>query len=135
MHNLILNSKWKPKLRMVFNVLYVVYAIASGITLYETVFLGYHSLRQSLYGITLGITSHVIFATLLTQLSRDRKTRHTRYIRYFLYLASFWAITVIMNIWYDLTMKHAIVWFKLIPSTILTILCGFCGYILANYTD
>jgi uncharacterized membrane protein SirB2 len=98
-------------------------------------FLGYHSPRQGLYGITLGVTSHVVYSILLQQLSRNRKTRNARYMKYSAYVVAFCVLSVTMNIWYELANKHRVQWIKMLPSTILTTLCVATGFVIANYTN
>jgi hypothetical protein len=123
---------WRVNFKLIYNTLYLFYAIASGMTLYETIFLGYHTLRQCLYGITLGITSHILYANSIKLLPSDPKVRHSRYMTVYAYLFVYWILSVFLNVWYETVMGHHVQWNKMIPSTIFTVLCGVCGYLLGS---
>lgn len=55
----------------VFGIFYVLFIAGSMLSLWDTYFLGYHSLRQVVYGATLGLVSHGLFAFALAQV-RDQ---------------------------------------------------------------
>lgn len=127
--------RWNVKVKLTFNILFLVFAITSGMTLYETVFLGFHSLRQCLYGITLGTISHVIFATCLNNSAQTSKGDSNRYQDLFAFLFVYWLLSIIVNVWYESSTGHYVRWLKMIPSIILTILCGICGLVLSYMSN
>ncbi|KAL0480292.1 hypothetical protein AKO1_007062 [Acrasis kona] len=131
------DTKWTYGFKILFNVLYVAFAVTSGFTLYETVFLGYHSVRQSLYGITIGALSHVVCTELLRFLTFtfDRRSNFLPYLHLVGIIVSYFFSSALLVVIYAYLHQHEFSLFKLIPSALFTILTSLCGYYLNTATE
>eukprot|EP00871_Galdieria_phlegrea_P000643 jgi/Galph1/157/GphlegSOOS_G5000.1 len=106
------------------NYLYYAFVIGAVTTVYRTLLHGYHSLRQVLYGVFLGVSSHAVMETVVFDLLM--KPRGTCYVLWILFVLSplllffstlFWPFPVFgYPIGTTQVLGHGLNWFVLLVT-------------------